>query len=237
MEIFKKFIVSTSQKKVDPIPVLDWPDEWLEVDFKLYPRFNRRELKEYKPSNILEKVLMSRASERNIGFGNLDKDKLSKILRFSAGLNNYNQQVGASKRSYPSAGARYPVEVYIINLDIKGLDKGLYHYSVLTHELEELEMNDFREQVANFTGESWTAKAKAIIAMSVVPERVVGKYGARSFRYALFECGHLMQNILLLSKYYDVSSCPIGGFVDKDVNRLLRLDRTNEKAVYMAVLE
>ena len=120
-----------------------------------------------------------------------------------------------SRRSYPSAGARYPLEVYLIPLGVKSLKQGLYHYNVKENALEALLIEDMWEWVLACTGnEKWILDANFLIIITGIPDRSRIKYGDREFRYMLIEAGHLSQNICLLATELGLRSCPIGGFIE-----------------------
>jgi SagB-type dehydrogenase family enzyme len=62
------------------------------------------------------------------------------------------------------------------------------------------------------------------------------KYGERSYRFALLESGHLVQNVLLLAAAAQLAAVPIGGFLDADVNKMLRADGVTEFCTYAFLL-
>ncbi len=62
--------------------------------------------------------------------------------------------------------------------------------------------------------------------------RVRFKYGERSYRFSLIESGRLSSDILLLAGIMSLAAVPIGGFLDSDINRILRSDGVTEFCTY-----
>jgi len=230
-DYINKFFIETgtqSDTAPEPIPYDKWPIAWKTIHYKNYPRFPNLKLPALKPSSELEKVIASRRSQRNIN-RLISAIKLKKIIYFA----NFAVTVdGRSYRAYPSGGARYPLEIYIFINNVKGLKKGLYHYSIENNTLEILQLKDFKSDLKQSLVDSWVADSSVFLVITAVPGRSAIKYGDKSLRYIFIEAGHLAQNILLIAEKYKFRTCPIGGFYEDKLNKLLRIDRTNEKAIY-----
>ena len=108
--------------------------------FKIYSRLSRVKLQ--RPighKSNLEKILVSCKSFRGFSSKPVSKKEISRILYFAGGIVRiYQNDPTKSGRSYPSAGSKYPLEIYPLVLHGKNLDRGLYHYNVLEHSLEKL---------------------------------------------------------------------------------------------------
>jgi len=61
----------------------------------------------------------------------------------------------------------------------------------------------------------------------------VVKYKDRGYRYIFIEAGHLGQNISLVAKNLNLSTCAIGGFIDEELNNLLDIDSQKESVIYI----
>ena len=142
----------------------------------------------------------------------------------------------ASRRAYPSAGARYPIEVYVIWNTHSETKPGAYHYNVKSHCLELVKECDPSTNLQKMTGEDWVRDAQFAVALTCVFSRVLGKYGERAYRYIMLEAGHVMQNFCLVSQSMDYAICPIGGFIDDMLECLLGVDGANEAALYLATI-
>lgn len=232
-----KFHLLTSNKRNISTPK-NIPQSWIKIYFKTYPRLDRVFLKNAKTTKSkLSKILIDRRSIRQFSGVSMSKDKLSYLLFSSSGLTHLGKTIDESKRSYPSAGGRYPLEIYPIILNCEGIEKGLYHYNVKENSLELLLKKDLGKWLTIVTSEAkWIEKSAVVFIITGVLNRTRIKYGDKGYRLALIETGHLSQNILLLATEMGLDSCPLGGFIDKDVNNLLDVDLQKEVALYMIAI-
>jgi len=141
------------------------------------------------------------------------------------------------RRCLPSAGALYPLELYVAVSRVDGLDPGLYHYDPRGHALAQLRDEDCIAAIADavFIPEA-TEGAAAVLLMSAMFGRSKIKYGERAYRFALLEAGHAMQNLLLVATALNLGACPVGGFIDDRLNDLLDIDGVEEAALYAAIV-
>lgn len=222
-------ITSLSQDQLDPAK---WPKEWKTKHFKGYGRLE--ELILPKPQSLtnisLKDALDYRSSVRKFSQQPLSREKLSTLLYYSAGLKDI-QKPETSARFYPSAGSRYPLEVYLLSQN-SDLPKGLYHYYLKNNSLEKLIKLDKFDHKKYFNQE-WIAKAGCLIIITAVFNRTTMKYGERGYRHILIEAGHLGQNFYLLSSALDLGCCAIGGYADDKLNKLLDIDGINEAIIYV----
>lgn len=124
--------------------------------------------------------------------------------------------------------------MYPIILNCKGIEKGLYHYNVKENILEVLLKENLNRWIIKTTGgEKWIANSSVVFVITGVLDRTRIKYGDRGYRYSLIEAGHLGQNLCLLATELGLGTCPIGGFIDKEVNELLDIILQKEVALYL----
>lgn len=220
-------------KMVKQPPPSKWPTEWKKVYFKAYPRLPAIKLSIPKldPKWSLKQSLYLRQSIREYSDEPLTVEQIGNLLFFSCGIRNTTPTM-TGNRFYPSAGARYPLEVYPIIFDAKDLKTGIYHYYLKGHALEELYISPTvkTEVLKNFDA-PWMKRAGMIIAISAVFYRNQIKYGERGYRHVLTEVGHMCQNLSLLCPVFDLGSCNSGGFVDDELNKLIDIDGVNESVV------
>ncbi len=215
------------------------PSIWSKIYYKEYPRFPSFLLFAGKklPKRDFFETLLNRSSERKYNNKTINSDTLSQLLFVSAGITRIDTKNNIHKRSYPSGGARYPLEIYpIIMQGVSELPAGIYHYAVKTHKLELLKEGIFRNEIKKFTGkinEDVVNNCSILFVITAVFNRNEIKYGNRSYRYTLIECGHLAQNMCLASSALDLHCCPIGGFIDKSVNEFLSIEEKKEQSIYM----
>lgn len=231
------FHVATYNKKINLIGVGvgSIPQSWIKIHFKAYPRLKRISLEKVNHSKKkLSYLLKKRRSSRAFSGKSISKSELSYLLTASCGLINFGEAVDETRRAYPSAGARYPLEVYPFIIHCDQIKRGLYHYNVKANTMEELAIGNFNNDLVEISGgEEWITKTAVIFVITAVFDRTRVKYGDRGYRYALIEAGHLGQNICLLATELGLKSCPIGGFIDTKLNKLLDIDKTNESALYL----
>ncbi len=210
------------------------------MEFKTYPRFPSIDLKPHvrELPLQLDATLRRRRSGREFTGAPLSLGELATLLQMASGITiTRNQNMGL--RAYPSGGARYPLETYVmINQSSSGLNRGLYHFNVAETKLETL--LDDKDVPPTTTGElltySWADQAGAIIFLTAVFARTMQKYGERGYRYILLEAGHLGQNLCLVAEALDLKCCPMGGVHEDALHELLDINPAEEAAVYCLVI-
>jgi len=214
------------------------PPSWIKINYKTYPRLKRILLpKPAKTKNNIFKLLISRRSVRDFSDKTISLVKLSTILYYSAGITYIeNNNWDVALRSYPSGGARYPLELYVLVNNVKKLKEGIYHYNVKDNYLETLIETDCHKIIENITTQNITKEANVVIIISAVFDRTRIKYGDRGYRFSFIESGHLAQNLYLVSEALSLGCCTIGGFIDDKINCLLDLNDTCEKVIYLAAI-
>jgi SagB-type dehydrogenase family enzyme len=138
-------------------------------------------------------------------------------------------------RAAPSAGATYPLEVYVtIKRDgVTGLAEGLYRYNPFEHILEKQFSGDLSDDLS-FTalGQEWVKEAPINIVLVAVYERTTRRYGERGIRYVHMEVGHVGENIYLQAESLGLGTVVIGAFYDEQVKKLLKLPE-DQKPLYI----
>lgn len=234
LSLSDKFHFFSNNKHLDNSNLIKMPEEWIKIHFKTYPRLQKINLNSLTKPTYLSKILKGRFSARNFSGKPMTKKNLFYMIQESAGLIRSGKSLNDSRRTYPSAGARYPLELYPIILKCDGMKKGLYHYNVKENCLELLLEKDLEKWVVQTTGnQKWVEKATVIFAITGVFDRTRIKYGERGYRYVLIETGHLGQNIGLLATELGFGSCALGGFIDSKVNTLLDINLQQESILYL----
>lgn len=169
----------------------------------------------------LEEAILKRRSQREFSKKDLSLEQISQLLWAAQGITA--KKGGFAFRSAPSAGALYPLEIYLLSKD------GLFHYLPEGHKLDILGKKDFRKDLAGAAlGQEAIAQAPLDIVICAVYPRITAKYGQRGVRYAQIEAGHIAQNIHLEAVALGLGSVPIGAFSDKEVKGILSLPEDNE---------
>jgi SagB-type dehydrogenase family enzyme len=130
-------------------------------------------------------------------------------------------------RATPSAGALYPIELYLVTPD------GAYHYVPEDHALAVLHEDDRRGRLAQAAlGQGHVRDAPLVMVVTGVVARTASKYGDRANRYVFMEAGHLAQNVHLQAEALGLGSVPVGAFDDGAVADCLEL-RDDHEPVYL----
>jgi SagB-type dehydrogenase family enzyme len=130
-------------------------------------------------------------------------------------------------RTAPSAGALYPLEVFVVAGNVTGLEAGLYHYRPSDHVLVQIGAGDQRAiLVRDALGQSAIFNAPVDFVIAGMPGRTTGKYGNRGVRYMYMEAGHAAQNLCLQAVALELDSVVIGAFSDQKVGNMLQLGST-----------
>lgn len=180
----------------------------------------------------LEEAIRKRRSVRNYSKKPVTIKELSQLLFSAQGITG--SYYGRPLRTSPSAGALYPIEIYVVAGNVEGLSPGIYHYNVREHSLESLKKGDFRKMLRKAAlDQEMVEDAPLTFILTAIWERITYKYGDRGYRYAYMEAGHISQNIYLQAVSLGLGSVSIGAFFDDDVNKLLEIDGKRESALYL----
>lgn len=173
----------------------------------------------------VEQAIEQRRSERRYGDRPLSLQHLSQLLWAAQGITGPD-----GGRAAPSAGALYPLELYVVAGDVDSLTPGVYRYAPERHELIKHAGDDRhnghnrREALAAAAlGQSWVRRAPAVLVLAGVYERSAAKYGSRARRYTHMEAGHAAQNVYLQATAVKLATVIVGAFDDEAVRETLGL--------------
>ncbi len=162
----------------------------------------------------LEETINLRRSKRSFLNTDLSLEEISQLLWAAQGLTDKRRGL----RSAPSAGATFPLEVFLLNKE------GLFHYIPDGHSLEKILDKDIRQGLCNAAlGQSSIRDAPLVIVICAVFERTAFRYGRRAEQYVFIEAGHAAQNVHLQAVSLGLGSVPIGAFDDNSVKNVLKL--------------
>jgi SagB-type dehydrogenase family enzyme len=198
------------------------PEEWSRIFYKTYPRLEQVKLATTPVrQELLQEILLGRKSEREY-IGPITFNELSNIIYYSCGLLPEN---GACRRMYPSAGARYPIECYILTKSVDNLSPGVYHYNVKKNTFETLLSEDISAEIEGMliNQNALFKNLSALFVLTTVLSRTEVKYGIHSYNFSLLEAGHIAQNMYLIAQTQRVGICAIGTLHRSKVNALLDL--------------
>jgi SagB-type dehydrogenase family enzyme len=136
--------------------------------------------------------------------------ELDRLLRIGAGV--VRRRRGYEFRAYSSAGALYPIEVYVATAD------GLFHFHPRKLGLRRLRDEDVRAALGG---------GEVVLALTGILWRTAWKYDARGYRHLFWDAGTMLANLLELAGEARV----VTGFVDDEVNAVLGIDGVDEAAL------
>lgn len=160
----------------------------------------------------LDQTLARRRSVREFALSALTSDQIGQLLWAAQGITDRE-----GKRTAPSAGATYPLELYVATPD------GLFHYRPNGHDMARVQARDSRAAVQQAAGGQEAIHAPAVFVFTAVPARTAGRYADRAMRYVQIEVGHAAQNLLLEAVALGLAAVPVGSFSDDEVHRALGL--------------
>lgn len=214
---------------------LDWSNR--PETYKNYPKKRTIKLSSDYPEQIipLKELMKRRRSLRSFSQKPMKVTDLSFLLWASTGIQR--KENGYEFRTVPSAGALYPIETYIVVNNVEGLQKGLYHYNIEAHALEELKLKDLAEETTCAAlGQEMCAQASVVFIWTAIFQRSKWKYAERAYRYVYLDAGHIAQNLALSATSIGAGTCQIGAFFDEEINKILGVDGEEESAIYLSVL-
>ncbi len=172
----------------------------------------------------LEETLQLRRSVRQHTDESLTVQQVSQLLWAAQGV---TQEGG--KRTAPSAGALYPLEVHLVARNVDGLEPGVYTFHPNEHQIVGRVEGDLMPRLAEVAlGQMWIAEAPAAFVISGVYERTTGKYTTRGERYVHIEAGHAAQNLMLQATALSLGGTTVGAFADGEVSDILKLPEEEE---------
>lgn len=217
--------------------VINYPRLWKKIYFKEYPRlpqFLLPNLENNLNKNFFE-VIFKRRTQRDFKKKPSLND-LSALLFFSAGINYLGKNPDQTRRMYPSGGARYPLEIYLVSFSKTGdLPTGLYHYNVKFHSLELLLKKDLLKQCQEIlfieNNKRMLKKNTFLIIITSLIGRSYLKYGELSYKLSLLEAGHVGENFYLTANALSLKCCGLGWLNEKKLMTLL--DIIDQEEIYM----
>ncbi|MBA4251795.1 MAG: nitroreductase [Chlorobiaceae bacterium] len=180
-------------------------------------------------SNIsIEETLLNRRSVRGFSDFPMTLKQVSQLLWAGQGITNPR-----GFRTAPSAGATFPLELYVVINNVDGVGKGVYKYNPKENEIIKVRDGDMlAELTESALQQTWVKEAAIIIVIAADYERTTGRYGERGIRYVHMEVGHVAQNISLQGVALNLSMTVIGAFRDAEIKKILNMPE-NENPLYI----
>lgn len=171
----------------------------------------------------LEQAIAARRSVREFSAQSLTLEQIGQLCWAGQGVTDEARGF----RAAPSAGALYPIELYLVTA------QGVDHYLPREHALEAHLAGDVRPPLQRASlGQEAVGEAPLTIVVAAVVDRVARKYRDRAERYCFIEAGHVGQNILLEATAMRLGGVPVGAFDDGAVTDALRLPK-DHRVLYL----
>lgn len=173
----------------------------------------------YESNTSVEEALQNRRSVRNFSDKPLLLTDVSQLLWAAQGFTD-----NRGLRTSPSAGALYPLEVYIIADRVDGLKSGIYKYNPKEHNIRLIKQGAFLSELSGAAlGQTSVGDCSAALVYSAIYERTTQKYGDRGIKYVHMEVGHSAQNVCLQAIALNLSTVVVGAFNDSEVKSLINM--------------
>jgi len=167
----------------------------------------------------LEEALASRRSTRRVSSEPLSMATIGQLLWAAQGITLPSKGF----RTAPSAGARYPLRLYVL------LPSGLYAYQPKGHWLSQRSPKDLRSAFwKDVYTRPWLASAPAMFLIAADYRRTTEKYGRKARRFVDLEAGHAGQSLLLQSTSLGLHGVGVGAFHAQRTRKTLTLPAEQE---------
>jgi SagB-type dehydrogenase family enzyme len=184
----------------------------------------------YTGTITIEEALNKRRSIRDYSEKPFTISEISQVLWAAQGITEESYGL----RTAPSAGALYPLEIYIAASNVKDLSMGLYKYKPQNHTLKKISEGDKSTTISNAAlQQDAIENSAAIVIVTAVYERTAVKYGSRTERYVHIEVGAVGQNIYLQSLSLGLGTVMIGAFKDDALKKVLALPKNENPLAIM----
>ncbi len=179
----------------------------------------------------LEAALNARKSTRALAPDSMDLQHLAQLLWAAQGVNRPD-----GRRTAPSAGARYPLELSVVATRVRNLPAGVYRYRPQTHDVETVATGDrLPELVSAATRQPWMADAAATFVFAADYERTGARYRERAERYVPMDIGFAAQNLYLQAAALGLGTTFAGSFQDTALARIVGLPASQRPLGVMPV--
>jgi SagB-type dehydrogenase family enzyme len=184
------------------------------------------------------RTLHSRRTLRRFSKAQVSLESISTLLHTTWGVQGYLESEYFGRlpfKTSPSAGARHPIEVYLMALKVKGLGRGLYHYDARGHALERITAKATPRMARDYCADQpYVAQAAALFIMTGVFARTMWKYHhPRAYRVVLLDAGHLGQTFCLAATRMGMAPFSTAALKDSLIEEDLGIDGIEESVLYV----
>ena len=183
----------------------------------------------------VEAAIAKRTTLRRYAPISFTLDELSFLLWATQGIREVLPG-GNARRTVPSGGCRHALETYLAVFRVDGLEKGVYRYLPLSHELLVLGSRPDLEDalVAATRKQVFPGRSAVTFAWTALPERGEWRYAEAAAKLIALDAGHVCQNLYLACEAVGAGTCAIAAYDQELADALLGVDGKDEFTVYMA---
>jgi SagB-type dehydrogenase family enzyme len=183
----------------------------------------------------LETAIRNRQSRRVFREESISLDELSFLLWATQGVRRILDH-RAAFRTVPSAGARHALETYIAVMDVGGLEKGIYRYLPLEHQLLfEFNEKQIEQKLVEATlDQTFVGQAPVVFIWTAIPSRMEWRYDLAAHKLIALDAGHVCQNLYLACEAIHAGTCAVAAYHQQLSDQLLHLDGNEEFVIYLA---
>jgi SagB-type dehydrogenase family enzyme len=186
-----------------------------------------------KGGTALAEALAARRTVRHFASRPLDLAQISQLLWEADGLSDPR-----GLRTSPSAGATYPLDLYLVagERGVTDLPAGVYCYLVADHALTLVAAGELRAAVARAClHQTWMTEPPVMVVITAEYRRCMARYGQRGIRYTHMEAGNVSQNVFLAAEALGLGAGIVGAFEDQALAQVLKLPPAHEPLLVMPV--
>ncbi len=185
----------------------------------------------FMSNTSIENALLSRRSMRIFKPESLSIEEISQLAWAAQGVNDPR-----GFRTSPSAGAFYPINLYIVTQNVENLPKGIYKYKAEEHELIQIASEENASQFFNSITTQYSLKnPAAIFIFSAKVEQIIASYGSFGKKFLYMEAGHTTQNLYLQTTSLEIGTTMIGGVNEKEIRQALNMSSYEHPLCMMPV--
>jgi SagB-type dehydrogenase family enzyme len=195
-------------------------------------------------------VVRSRRSVRRYSGKSFSLKELSTLLYHAAGVSGHlhpeivpeTVTLGKSDkielRAVMSGGALYPIDLFVLALNIKELEPGAYRYLSSHHALRPVKSTGSPPLLARLAqfGEIEVEKAGFLLGYVYKVFENARKYGEAGLGFAFIEAGAIAAHIHLLCTALGFGSCDVGSFSKTRFERLFDADGISRHMIHLTVV-
>jgi SagB-type dehydrogenase family enzyme len=183
----------------------------------------------YESDMSVEEAILNRRSVRSYTDKPLSLEEISQLLWAAQGITDEKRKF----RAAPSAGALYPLEIYLVAGNVISLDDGIYRYDPINHKIVQYKEGDYRNDLSlSALGQSCVKNGAIDIVIAAIYDRITGKYGERGIKYTYMEAGHAAQNVYLQAETLVLGTVVVGAFMNDKVKEVIGM-KEEETPLYI----